>query len=65
MAGVRSSSKGLAASGTPTLDKLGDDFAGCDVVVHLLGNRARALASPRSVEALTSICPDLGGEERP
>jgi tetratricopeptide (TPR) repeat protein len=52
--------EGFAASGTPTLDKLAGYIASCDVVVHLIGDLAGAMAKARSVKALRDLCPDLG-----
>lgn len=42
----------FAASGTPTLDKLDGYVKSSDVVVHLLGDLAGAMAQPRSVDYL-------------
>ena len=52
--------EGFVASGTPTLDKLARYVAECDVVVHLIGDLAGAMARDRSIEALLAACPDIG-----
>lgn len=49
----------FAASGTPTLDKLDGYVKSSDVVVHLLGDLAGAMAQPRSVDYLRQTYPDF------
>lgn len=47
------------ACGVPTLDKLNTYVAGCDAVIHLIGDMTGAMAMAPSVEAIKALCPDL------
>jgi hypothetical protein len=52
-------------TGSETLDKLDDYLAGCDAVIHLVGDLTGALAQPPSLALIRQRYPDLGGRLPP